>query len=58
MVRRACVFAGVTIRGAVAAQCDAALLAGAQVHPGRANLDAPFAFAVLRMFDRTNCVNM
>ena len=45
------VFAGVTIRGGIAAQRDSACLAGAQVHPLRAHFDALLAFALLRMFD-------
>src|SRR5215218_2204828 len=44
---RARVFGGVPVRRVVAAQRDAALLAGAQVDPLRADLDALLAFMVL-----------
>src|SRR5262245_38881394 len=48
MAARACVLAGVAIGRAVAAQRRAAFLAGAQMHPRRANLDALLAHAMLR----------
>jgi len=45
------VFAGVTVRRAVAAKCYAALLAGSQMHPICADFDALFAFVALRLLD-------
>ncbi len=45
------VLAGVTVRRAVAAERDAAFLAGPQMHPVCADLHAFFAFAALRLFD-------
>jgi hypothetical protein len=45
------VFAGMPIRRTVAAECDAAFLTRAQMHPVVANLHALFAFLTLRMFD-------
>lgn len=58
MIRGVGVFAGVPIRRAVAAKRGAALLAGAQVHPGRTNFHALFAFAHLRLFDGANRIEM
>jgi hypothetical protein len=52
------VFAGVTVRRAVAAERDAAFLARSQMHPGCADLHAFFAFAALRLFDRRERVEM
>jgi len=52
------VFAGVTVRRAVAAKCYAALLAGSQMHPICADFDALFAFLTLRMFYRPNRLQM
>ena len=52
------VFAGVTIRRAVAAQGDAALLTGAQVNPFRADLNALGALRVITLFDRQDGVEM
>jgi hypothetical protein len=51
MPARVRVFAGVTIRRAVATERDATRLARAQVNPERADLHAFFAFTALRMFD-------
>lgn len=51
-------FARMTIRRAVAAQRFAALLARAQMDPGRADLYALFTFQTLRMFDILDCVQM
>ena len=45
------VFGGVPIWRAVAAERDAAFLAGPQVDPLRPDLYAFFAFAALRLFD-------
>ena len=45
------VLAGVTVRRAVAAERDAAFLAGPQMHPVCADLHAFFAFTALRLFD-------
>ncbi len=45
------VFAGVLIWRAVAAERDAAFLAGSQVDPLRSDLHAFFAFTALRLFD-------
>ena len=44
-------FAGVLIRRAVATQRHAALLAGSQMHPLRADLHALCALAAVRKFD-------
>jgi len=52
------VFAGVLIRRAVAAQCDAAFLTGSQVNPLRADLYALGAFANFRLLDGFNPVEM
>jgi hypothetical protein len=52
------VFAGVTIWRAIATEGHAALLARAQVYPARPDLDALFAFAALRSFDRSDGANM
>src|SRR5205085_10300014 len=52
MLAGAGVLAGVLIRGAVAAERHSAFLAGAEVYPARADLDALFAGPVLRMLDR------
>ena len=45
------VFAGVTIRRAVAAQCHAAGLTRAKMNPVIAEFDALFAFTALRLLD-------
>jgi len=58
MPARVRVFAGVTIRRAVATERDATRLARAQVNPARANLHAFFAFTALRMFDVNDRVEM
>ena len=52
------VFAGVTVRRAVAAERDAAFLARSQMHPVCAGLHAFFAFAALRLFDRRDRVDV
>ena len=52
------VLAGVLVRRAVATKRDAACLAGAQMHPARADLHAFFAFAALRMFNGFNRIQM
>jgi hypothetical protein len=44
-------FAGVTIRRAIAAERDAASLTSAQMNPLRTDLYALFAFPSLRLFD-------
>src|SRR5438045_2912939 len=51
MARRSRVFRRMAVRGVVAAQRDAALLAGAQVDPLPADADALFADVLLRLFD-------
>ena len=51
---RARVFRSVLVRRIVAAPCPTALLAGSQMHPGRADLDAVFTFASLRQLDGFN----
>jgi hypothetical protein len=58
MSRSVRVFAGVPVRRAVAAKRDSASLAGPQMNPLRADLDAFFAFAALRLFDRIDRVKM
>ena len=58
MTTRPRVFAGVLVRRRIAAECGAALLAGAQVKPLRADLDALRAFAALRLFNRGDRVEM
>ena len=58
MPTRVGVFTGVLVRRAVAAECYAALLAGAQMHPRSANFDALFALLTLRMFHRSNRVEV
>ena len=52
------VFAGVTVRRAVAAERDAAFLARSQMHPVCAGLHAFLAFAALRLFDRRDRVDV
>jgi hypothetical protein len=52
------VFAGMTIRRAVAAECYPALLAGSQMNPVCADFNALFAFLTLRMFYRPNRFEM
>ena len=49
-----CVFAGVLIRRAVAAQRDSTCLARPQMNPVAADLYAFFAFATVRLLDRLN----
>ena len=51
MAGRVRVFAGVLVRRTVAAERDAAFLAGAQMNPIVADLHALRAFAALRLFD-------
>jgi hypothetical protein len=48
------VFAGVLIRGAVAAQRNSTCLTRPQMNPVTANLNAFFAFATMRLLDRLN----
>ena len=48
------VFAGVLIRGAVAAQRDSTRLARPEMHPIGTDLHAFFAFAPVRLLDRLN----
>jgi hypothetical protein len=48
---RAGVLTRVAIRGRIAAERDAARLAGAEVHPGRADLHALFALTAVRPLD-------
>lgn len=52
------VFSGVPVRRTVAAERDAACLAGPQMNPVVADLHAFFAFAALRLFDRCDRVEM
>jgi hypothetical protein len=49
-----CVLAGVLVWRAIAAERNAAFLAGPQVDPLRPDLYAFFAFAALRLFDGRN----
>ena len=49
-----CVFAGVLIWRAVAAQSDSTRLARPEMHPIRTDLHAFFAFATMRLLDRLN----
>ena len=49
-----CVFAGVLIRRAVAAQRDSTRLACPQMNPIGTDLYAFFAFATMRLLDRLN----
>ena len=58
MTARICVLGRVAIRGVVAAQRDATLLARTQMDPGPADLHALFAFRTLRMLDMFDCVEM
>src|SRR3954468_14341796 len=46
-----CVLRGVAVGRVVAAQCDAALLAGPEVYPFRSDLHTLLAFPALRLFD-------
>lgn len=52
------VLGGMAIRGIVAAQRRAALLAGPQMNPPGADLDALFAFVALWRLDRINGIDM
>ena len=52
------VFAGVTVRRAIAAKRHAARLTGAQMDPGCANLHALGALANFRLLDRFNSIEM
>ena len=49
-----CVFAGVLIRRAVAAQRDSTRLARPEMHPIGTDLHTFFAFAAVRLLDRLN----
>jgi hypothetical protein len=52
------VFAGVTVRGAIATQSDAALLAGAEMDPGRSDLYAFLALGARGLFDRFDRIDV
>jgi hypothetical protein len=52
------VLAGMTVRRAVTAERHAARLTSAQVDPFTANLHALRAFTPLRLFDRSDSVEM
>src|SRR5260370_30930464 len=52
------VFAGVPVRRAITTKCDAALLTRAQMYPLRADLHAFSAFAVLRLLNGRDRVEM
>ena len=52
------VFGRVPVRRAITAECDAALLTRAQMYPLRADLHAFSAFAVLRLLNRRDRVEM
>src|SRR5690349_4259114 len=52
------VFAGVTIRRAITAQCNTALLTRAQMDPRGADFHTLGALANFGLFDRTNRVEM
>ena len=58
MITRARVFAGVLIRRAVATKSDAALLAGAEMQPLRADFHALSALAGFRLLDRIDRIEM
>src|SRR2546426_6280186 len=58
MARRPRMLAGVPVRRRVAAERRAAALAGAQVHPLRADLHALLAHVFLRMFDGGETVDV
>ena len=55
-----CVFAGVLIWRAVAAQRDSTRLARPEMHPIRTDLHAFFTFATMRLLDRLDrdCIQM
>jgi hypothetical protein len=52
------VFGGVTIGGVIATKGRAAFLTGAKVNPGRADLDAFFAFEAFRFLDGADGVDV
>jgi hypothetical protein len=52
------VLACMPVWGAIAAECRAARLTSAQMHPIRTDLDAFFAFEALRLFDRLDRIKM
>lgn len=58
MPARVRVLACMPVWRAVAAECRAARLTGAQMHPVRTDLHALFAFTALRLFDRIDRVKM
>ena len=58
MTRRACVFAGVPVRRAIAAKSDAALLARAKMDPACADFHALGAFANFWLLHGVNGVEM
>jgi hypothetical protein len=58
MLGGARVFGRVPVRRAITTKCDAALLTRAQMYPLRADLHAFSAFAVLRLLNRRDRVEM
>jgi hypothetical protein len=52
------VLAGVTVRRAIAAKGDAALLAGAEMDPGRTDLYAFLTLGQRRLFDRLDRIDV
>ena len=58
MVGGASVFAGVAIWGAITTQRDAALLAGAEVDPGRTDLYTFLALGARGLFDRFDRIDV
>ena len=52
------VLAGMPVRRTIAAERDAALLARAQMYPGCPDLHTFLAFAALRLFDRSDRLDM
>jgi len=58
MARGVCVFAGVPVRRAIAAERDAASLTGPQMNPASADFHALGALANFRLFNRFDRVEM
>ena len=58
MLRDAGMFAGMPVRGAVAAEGHATCLARPEMNPVRADLHAFLAFAVLRLFNGRDRIEM
>lgn len=58
MLRDAGMFAGMPVRGAVAAEGHATCLARPQMHPVAADLHTLFAFGALRVLDCFDCIQM